>query len=422
MDLDAFLDFVAKNDELDLLKANPKTRAPTSEEHLVSKFQEVNEFVKNNAREPDADMSNVPEFMLHQRLVSIRQDKEQCDFLREYDTHSLLAEYPIENQQQIAAEARARYESEGEPEVVSKNIESIEEIMLSDELGLLSESPDSIFRIKNIPKERADTDFVARRKQCKNFDDFKDQFEQVQKDLSTGTRKLFKFKDNHLRAESYFVLDGVLLYLQSIEAEVKEEKYASGPRTRQDGRTYIVFENGTESNMLYRSLYKQLLRNGKSVSETNDESLAMFERNLSGITAEDKASGFIYILKSLSEDPEISSIENLYKIGYSTTSVEKRIANAEKQATYLMAPVEHVASYQCFNMSTQKFEDLIHAFLGAVCLQVTVIDGKGKPCSPQEWFMAPLSIIEQAIGLIVSGNVINFRYEPNTQTIVEIGN
>ncbi|WP_419833128.1 GIY-YIG nuclease family protein [Endozoicomonas atrinae] len=137
--------------------------------------------------------------------------------------------------------------------------------------------------------------------------------------------------------------------------------------------------------MLFRSLYKQLLKNGKSVSETNDENLTMFEKNMSGVTDEDKSTGYIYILQSLSTNPEISSIKNLYKIGYATTSVEQRIANAEKEPTYLMGRVGIVSSYQCFNMNTQKFEHLLHTFFGKACLDIEVGNSDGVMCKPREW-------------------------------------
>lgn len=413
MELDEFLDFVSSNDELGLLKVKSKPSAPTADEHLLAKFNEINAFIAATGREPEADMTNVPEFMLNQRLNSIRNNLEQSLALKEFDTHGLLNVASVAK----VAETDAHYKVDiiAEP----KEINSLDDIFSDDALGLLDDSDDSIFKIRNIPEERADADFVARRKHCKDFDQYKDQLKEVQKDLSKGIRKLYDFSENHLRAGGYFVLDGVLLLLKSIDAAVKEEQYKSGARTRQDGRTHIIFENGTESNMLFRSLYKQLLKNGKSVSETNDESLAMFEKNMAGITDEDQSTGFIYILQSLSTNPDIKSIQNLYKIGYASTSVEKRIANADKEPTYLMAPVHHVSSYKCFNMNTQKFENLLHTFFGKACLDIQVTDSNGRLCKPREWFIAPLKAIQTAIQLLINGQIVHYRYDLVSEKVVE---
>ena len=417
MELDEFLDFVSANDEQGLLAVKAKTSAPTADEHLLAKFTEINDFVTSNGREPNADMANVPEYMLHQRLIAIRSNDEQCVALSEFDTHGLLFATVVEDDISQIAEPDTKYQTGVEPE--PKEINSLDDIFADDALGLLEDAEDSIFKIRNIPEERIDADFVARRKQCKDFDQYSSQLKAVQKDLSKGVRKLFSFSDNHLRTGGYFVLDGVLLLLKSIDAVVREEQYKSGSRTRQDGRTHIIFENGTESNMLYRSLYKQLLKNGKSVSETNDESLAMFDKNMAGLTGEDKSTGCIYILSSLSQNQDIKNIQHLFKIGYATGSVEKRIANAEKEPTYLMAAVHHVATYECFNMNTQKFENLLHTFFGKACLDIEVADSDGKMCKPREWFVAPLSSIERAIQLLINGEIINYRYDFTYEKVVE---
>lgn len=405
MDLD-WLKSVVDDDDLDLLRIKKNTSAPSADEHLLANFTDINDFISVNGRQPEPDMTNVPEYMLHQRLNSICDNPDHCETLRDADIHNLL---PVLDQ---VAEPKKEYKQE-------KEINTLEDIFSDDDLGLLDDSESSIFKLRNVPLEKAETDFVARRKQCKNFSEYKDTFKQVQNDLKSGDRKLFIFSENHLRNGGYFILDGVLLWLKSIDMEIKKQKYSSGSRTRKDGRTHIIFENGTESNMLLRSLYKQLLKNGKSVSETNDESLAIFNKNLSGLTDDDNATGYIYILQSLSPDPKINTIQNLYKIGYATISVEKRIANAENEPTYLMAPVKYISGYQCFNMNTQKFESLLHTFFGNACLDIEVIDMNGKACKPREWFIAPLPAIELAIQLMINGEIINYRYDPVNEEVIE---
>jgi len=398
---------ILDDDDHGLLKIKAHNGTPSGEQHLINNFNELNEFIEMYKREPEANMANPIEWKLNSRLKSIRSNLAQCEALQEFDVHNLL-----QTQDRVDT-------PENEHPVAQKELTSLEDIFSDDDLGILDAGEDDIFNLRHVPKDRAEADFVARRKPYKDFHLVKDQFKQIQKELTESKRLLLPFKDNHLRDGGYFVLGGVLLLLKTIDAKVTKEEFASGARTRVDGRTHIIFENGTESNMLYRSLYKQLLKDGKSVSETNDENLAMFDRNLSGLTNEDKATGYIYILQSLSDNLEIKSIQNLYKIGYSTTSVDKRIANAKNEATYLMADVKTVSIYECYNMNAQKFENLIHTFFGSACLDIQVSDQSGKLCKPREWFIAPLSAIEQAIGLLISGEIINYRYDTTQNKVVE---
>ena len=141
--------------------------------------------------------------------------------------------------------------------------------------------------------------------------------------------------------------------------------------------------------------------------------------NFHNITDEDKETGFIYVLRSLSDKPEIRSIKNLYKIGFSKTSPEERIKNASQDPTYLMAPVSIVTAFKCFNMNPQKLEQLLQTFFGSACLNVDVFDGEGKRYIPREWFIAPISIIEQALQLILDGSVVHYQYDPEKEGIVE---
>src|SRR5690606_38120861 len=130
---------------------------------------------------------------------------------------------------------------------------------------------------------------------------------------------------------------------------------------------------------------------------------------------EDQEAGFIYLLKSKSTNEEIKNIQNLYKIGYSKTDVSSRIKNAEKEPTYLMAPVEYIAGWKCYNMNPQKFEQLVHNFFGSSCLELDVFDEKGRRHSPREWFIAPIAVIEQAVTLIVNGKIVDYRYDKEGQ-------
>ena len=292
------------------------------------------------------------------------------------------------------------------------DIKSLEDIFNDDDLGLLDDGKDGdIFKIKHVPVQRAAADEVAKRKRCKDFDQFEHLFKNVHRELREGKRKLLPFNDKgyQLVEGNYYVLNGLLAYLADINF-TSEAKTVDGKRFRKDGRTRTIFENGTESTMLYRSLAKALYKDGRIVSETNEQENSNFYTNFGGITEDDTSTGYIYILKSLSKDPRIQSLDHLYKIGFSTTKVEKRIANAKKEATYLMADVEIIAEYQVFNINPQKFEYYLHAFFGESCLDLLVADKDGKNHQPKEWFIAPLDVIQQAVELLVNGQIVNYQY------------
>lgn len=403
MDLDAFLDFVSANDELGLLTVKAKVSAPTADEHLLAKFNEINEFVTANGREPQADMANVPEFMLHQRLNAIRGNAEQCTSLGEFDTHGLL---PVTFVAEVA-ESEADYQASTEP----KEIESLDDIFSDDALGLLDDGADSIFTMKHVPKAIDMPDKIATRKRCKDFDQYENLFKSCHADLKSGEREQHKFTgEQQIQQGQFFILNGVMCYVADMEERVRKNG-------KVNAKLHLIFENGTESDMLLRSLATELYKDeaGRRILPKSENALD----GMLGISEDDQASGYIYILQSLSDNPDISGIQNLYKIGFASTSVEKRIANAEKEPTYLMAAVHHVASYKCFNMNAQKFENLLHTFFGKACLEIEVADTNGKMCKPREWFIAPLSAIEMAVQLLINGEIVHYRYDLSAAQIVE---
>lgn len=395
MEMDDWLSFINDDDDLGLTKVKVKSKAPTADEHLVAKFQEITGFYKANGRLPENNMANISELMLFKRLDSIRGNDTQCHALVDFDEFNLL---PLT---QEVAEPKAEYIP------VAKEINSVEDIFEDDDFGLLGDAEDSIFNIKHISVDkRAESDFVARRKSCKDFDKYKELFPVVQQELNSGKRKIIEFDDKgeKLQQGEYYVLSGILMFLEYIEF-TSDEKTVEGKRFRKDGRTRCIFENGTESNMLYRSLAKSLYADGKIVSPVGEHFL-----NIKHVDEEDQSAGFIYILSSQSQDPRIQSISHLFKIGYSTTPVAKRIANAKNEPTYLMAPVSVVAEYECYNMNTQKFENLIHTVFKDVCIDVEITDLHGNKCRPREWFSVPLEQVNTAIELIVNGQIVNYRY------------
>jgi hypothetical protein len=62
-------------------------------------------------------------------------------------------------------------------------------------------------------------------------------------------------------------------------------------------------------------------------------------------------------------------------------------------------------------MNPQKLELLLHNVFGKVCLNVDIFDLEGNRHTPREWFVAPLNVIEEAIKLIISGEIVNYKYD-----------
>lgn len=396
MDKNKVLDDIFNNDEFDILNVKPKiSYARNADERLSASFNEVNDFIEKYNKEPQPNPANISEFQLYSRLKKIRENPEKMLSLQDQDVHGLL-------------------------NVEKKEINSIDDIFNDDTFDLLNDDTD-LFDFKHTPKdhERAATDFVARRKPLKDFDKYEQQFKEIQKDLAEGKRRLVDFKMGNLREGTYYVHNGVLFLLEQINIDRKEHYKEDGTRVREDGRTRCVFENGTESNMLKRSVEKILYANGQVVSENSNKVNENFIENFSNITDEDAAAGYIYVLRSKSKDERIKAIDNLYKIGYSKVEVEERIKNAEKDPTYLMAQVKIITAWKCYNMNPQKLEQLLHNFFGKSCLNIDIFDEKKRRHTPREWFVAPIEIIEQAIELIISGEVVNYSYDVLNKRIVK---
>jgi len=390
-DKDKILDDIFSNDPLGLLNVKPKTsNVKSADERLSNSFEEINDFISKNEREPAPNPSNISEYQLYSRLKNLREDEDKMLALETRDVYGLL-------------------------KVEKKEINNIDDIFNDDIFGMFDDGEaQSLFEFNHTPREiaRAEADFVARRKPCKNFKEYEEKFKSVQADLASGKSKLVKFHESQLNQGNFFVHNGIVLYLEKV-IDLDVDKFG-----KPDGRTKIIFENGTESSMKLRSLGKNLFINGKGITQRSDNEVEEFMENFSNITEEDKEAGYIYVLSSKSSDPKIREIRNLFKIGYSSTPVENRIKNAEKEPTYLMAPVQIDAEYKTFNMNTQKFEQLLHNFFGASCLNIDIYDEKLRRHMPQEWFIAPLNVIDQAIEMIITEEIIHYKYDQELEVIV----
>ncbi|MFK2827182.1 GIY-YIG nuclease family protein [Bacillus sp. B190/17] len=367
------IDEIFNSSLFDEILTTPK-KAPRVQYDLeVEKFLEIVDFVKENGREPYKIPTDLTERSLASRLNGIRKDPDRMEHLKKYDEIGLL-----KMQQK---------------EVDIPKISSIDDILNSGSSELLGDSKledsvTSIFDTSSLQKVTTMPEYVAKRKKLKDFAKYEELFKKCHRELTEGKRKIVPFKNEQdIEPNSFYVLKGVLLYVENV-GERKKIKNKTNARLR------CIFENGTESDMLLRSLSAELYKHGRRVTD-NVETL------LDNVREDDVSTGFIYVLKSLSTDPQIRSIKNLYKIGFTTGSVEKRIRNAENESTYLYAPVEIVTTYQVFNMNGSKFETTIHHLLANNNLDVSILGPNGKMLVPKEWFVVTLEELQEVIDEIV---------------------
>ena len=393
------IDDIFNDDDFGLLDSKAKTSTvKTDEDRLIDSFEEINIFFDKNNREPNS--SSMSEYGLLAKLKNFRQNEKQKKTLKPFDRHNLLGFVEMEKQ-------------------------TIDDILNEeDDFGLLDSDKDlDIFRFKHTPKpdERAESDFVARRKAMKekDFEKYETMFQKVHKEIKEGRRKIKPFKniEKNLHVGDYYLMDGILLYLESANLKQEETELDSGNRVRIEGRTRTVFENGTFSNMLFRSLGKQIQKSGKLITNTNDKLEQELFVNTGLVKEEDLQTGWIYVLKSKSTNAELSNIQNLYKIGFASNSVDDRIKNAKNEATYLFADVKKIATYKVYNRNADKLENLLHRFFASACLDIDLFNEKGQRLNPREWFVVPFDVIEESIQLILNENIVNYEYDTELKRI-----
>jgi hypothetical protein len=367
-----------------LLDAPEKPKKVTSSDRLERAFLEILEFRRAHGRVPSSTTREIAERKLGARLEGILSSEEKLTALRHLDEFGLL----------------------DVPEAPT----SIDDLLEGDEFDLLADDS-GLLDVSDLPVRQppAAVDSVAKRQKCLDFDQFEHLFKAKHQELADGAAQIAPFRGlRTITAGRFFVLNGVMLFVAAV-GETREMVVGGKPEQKQ--RLRVIFENGTESSMYRQSLSIRLFeQKGQAVvgADISDEGV---------LDGEDVASGYIYVLRSLSNDPQIAGIRDLHKIGFSRGPVSKRIKNAAKSPTYLMAPVDLVASYQTFNLNVVKFENLLHRVFADVRLDITQIDRKGRDYDPSEWFIVPRSVVDQAVELIVSGEIVDYVYDKDSQAL-----
>lgn len=369
------------SDEDGLLDTPEKAAKLTSSDRLQRSFLEIVEFYRAHNRIPRSNTREIAERKLGARLDGILANEDKLAALGHLDEFGLLAA----------------------PEAPS----SLEDLLDGDDLGLLGDGT-GILDTSDLPQRKSpDGDIdAAQRVRAEDFEQFEPLFQQKHAELSDGTAKLVLFPGiRHITEGSFFVLNGVMLFI----AEVGETEYKeSTVRANRRERLRVIFENGTESSMYRQSL-------GIRMGEGDGQAVVPAE--FGSILADDVSTGYVYVLRSLSDDPQIAGIADLHKIGFSRGPVEARIANAERHPTYLMAPVEIVASYRTYNMRTSALENLVHRVFSDVRLRLSQVGKDGRRYEPSEWYIVPLEVIDHAVSLITSGDIVDYVYDPEAKAL-----
>lgn len=362
------------------------------EERIIAGFEEVQRFVDTHGRSPQHGEDRD----IFERLYAVRLDRlralEECrSLLTPLDRNGLLA---------------------GSASVPAAPVETMDDDELLAELEDTSDITE-LRHVRTAADKRA-AEEIANRDRCEDFDRFKPLFEQVQQEISSGVRQTRPFElKAEIRPGSWFIVGGQKAYVAAAD------EVFTNAQGRSDARLRVIFDNGTESNLLMRSLQRALNKDDAGRRVTDPVAGPLF----SGEQAdEDQASGTIYVLRSKSDHPTVAYNRDLvHKIGVTNADVAQRIAGARLQPTFLMADVDIVATYKLYNISRTKLEYLIHRIFDSARLDIEIKDRFGNPVVPREWFLVPLFAIDEAVEKIKDGTITGYIYDPQVARLVQRG-
>jgi hypothetical protein len=327
----------------------------------------------------------------------------RLDRLRELDDCRVLLE-PLDHQGLLVG---------AEPAPVSGPDELDDDELLA-QLGINGATRADITELRHVRSaaEKRAAEEIANRQKCEDFESFKPLFEQVQQELNAGLRQTRRFeRKSEIAPGRFYILGGQKAYVAAME------ELFSNEHGHMDARLRVIFDNGTESNLLMRSLQKALQQDpaGRRIIEPPAGPL-FADQNEEG----DEASGIVYVLRSKSDHPAVAANRDvLHKIGVTGGSVERRLANARLDPTFMMADVEIVATYELYNINRTKLENLIHRIFGPARLDIEIKDRFGQPIVPKEWFLVPLFAVDEAIERIREGTITGCIYDPKTARLTQ---
>ena len=390
MDDDELLDALG----VEVTPLTTSSRTPR-EERIIAGFEDILRFHHTYGRAPlHGERRDIFE-----RLYAVRLDQ-----LRKWpDAQTLLA--GLDGLGWLAGSA-----------VASADVDALDEDALLAELGIGDKPADqadiTVLRYVRSSVEKRAAEEIADRMSCADFDKFQPLFEQVERELKAGVRITLRFgRDTSIASGNYFIVGGQLAYVAEVGETIK------APNGESDARLRVIYANGTESNLLRRSLQRALYKDDTGRRLTDPDMGPLFG---DAPEPDDIETGTIYVLRSLSNHPFVAEHRELiHKIGVTGGKVEARIAGAETDATYLLSDVEVVATYKLHNLNRTKLENIFHRLFGAAQLDLTIKDRFGHPVKPREWFLVPLHVIDEAVQRIRDGSITEVVYNPTTARLVD---
>jgi hypothetical protein len=373
--------------------AQPEARGgrPPREERIIAGFEEIQRFVEQHGSAPqhgeDRDV--------FERLYAVRLDRlralEEC--------RSLLA--PFDYQALLAG-------SENAPPAPAETMDDDE--LLAELEGAAGASDITELRHVRTTADKRAAEEIANRTVCEDFEQFKPLFEQVKKDVASGIRQTRRFQTMaEIKKGEFFIVGGQVAYILELGEEFMTQY------ERRDSRLRVIYDNGTESDVLLRSLQRALHRDEAGRRITDPAAGPLFANEADG---DDLASGIIYVLRSKSDDPVVAAHRDiLHKIGVTGGDVERRVANAKLDPTFLMADVEIVATYELYNINRTRLENVIHRVFEPARLDIEIKDRFGNPVTPREWFLVPVFVVDEAVERIKDGSITDYTYDPKTASL-----
>ena len=383
------LDDVFNDDPLGLLEVSvTKSKKLSHYAIYYETFEELKSFIEASGREPEIEATNIHEAKLAARLSKLRSTPEALEALAPFDTEGLLGT-----------------KSSGEKKTELTIDDVLSSVLLADD--------DDIFNLKHVTvetKSQTASADMATRKKCMDFDSFKPLFVKIQKELDDGTLETTGIKGiAEIQKGQAFILSGLIAYVAEMGEKHERRKGHHNARMR------VVYSNGMESNLLLRSFGAALYKDKSARAIVPKDSGPLFVEEDSPLYK----TGIVYVLRSKSEEPSIAKHrEYLHKIGVTTSDVKKRVANAAKDATYLLADVDVVAEFTLYNMNLQATEKLLHAFFREAQADIQIPDRFGNMVKPKEWFFLPLELIKQAVDLIRNNNIAEYQYDATNVKII----
>lgn len=384
--------------ELGVDLAPKKVRARTPrDERVIAGFEDIVKFREEHGRVPQhGEDRDIFERLYAVRLDRLRAQPEFHVLLADIDVHGLL---------------------EGVDDNATP-VEALDDSDLLAELGVEAEPEANITQLRNVRSnaERKAAEEIATAKRCEDFETFRPLFEKVQADLEDGIRASRRFgRDASIDVRDFFILRGQLAYVAEIIGE--PIKAANG---QNDARLRVIYSNGTESDLLRWSLQRALYKDegGRRISEPTAGPLFA---TVSDVAEEPDylTTGTLYVLRSRSTHPTIAAHRDLiHKIGITGGSVEARVAGAADDATFLLADVDIIATYQLFDVNRTGLERLIHRVLASVRFDIEIPDRFGKMIRPREWFLVPLSIVDEIVDRIGNGSLAGMTYDRNAAKLM----